>query len=561
MKSRLVVALAVATSLCGPVAASEAATPLFRYAIDSNPDFTNLTRTAERNGYVVLQAWRLNELRAIKAADPNVKVLVYKNLSFAATNAHPTGLSSTGVTLAEAEANPDWFLKNTSGQRFSSGGYSWLWAMDVGNPDYQRRWADNVVGEVQRNGWDGVLLDDVNPTMKYHYNVASVAKYPSDAAYSAATRSALAQIGPRIQATGKLAIANNACWVEYFSTGVDWLQFLSGAMDEMFLKWSTSAGQGYRGESQWTTQLNELKETQRQGKVFIGKTQSSNTDAAAARYGFATVLLGTQGNAAFSFGDHTVETPIFPEYSLAIGTPAAAEERLSNGVHRRAFSSGQVLVNPTAATQSVSLGAAYSGSGLTSVSSVTMAPQTGLILKRDGTGDTGTPAPAPAPEPTPAPNPRKPKKPRTLLLASHATGGIGTVSLTWTRSAGARRYAVVRGGRRVGITRKRSFVDRRVRAGRRYRYRVVAIGRRGRRSLPSRAVRIRVRAGLLDAAVGSAHPRRWSKARVLRLVRSRAGRVWRPAPRLRARQSGVFRVVARGEGAALSTRVSVRRAS
>jgi len=34
-----------------------------------------------------------------------------------------------------------------------------------------------VVSEVVRNGWDGVLLDDVNPTMKYHYNATSVAKW------------------------------------------------------------------------------------------------------------------------------------------------------------------------------------------------------------------------------------------------------------------------------------------------------------------------------------------------------------------------------------------------
>jgi hypothetical protein len=563
MKSRLVLALAIAISLTAPAAASAAPSSLFRYSIDSSPDFSDLRRTAERNGYVVLQAWRLDELRAIKAANPGVKVLVYKNLSFAAKAGHPTGLSSTGVTHAEAEQNPHWFLQNTSGQRFSSGGYNWLWAMDVGDAEYQRRWADNVVDEVTRNGWDGVLLDDVNPTMKYHYSVGSVAKYPSDAAYSAATRSALAHIGPRIQAAGKLAIANNACWVEYFSTGVDWLQFLSGAMDEMFLKWGTKAGEGYRGESQWTTQLNELKESQRQGKIFIGRTQSANTDAAAARYGFATVLLGAQGRAAFSFGDSTVETPLFPEYSLAIGDPVEPEQRLANGVHRRTFSSGLALVNPTSATQSVALGASHSGSGLSGVSAVTMAPRTGLVLKRDGA------APAPA-KPAPSPRRGRPKPPRSLLIASTASRRAGSISLTWTRSARARRYLVLRGGRRIGTTRRRVFVDRQVKVGRRYRYRVVAIGRGGRRSLPSRAVRVRVRAGRLNAVIRSTHPRFWSKARLLRLVRAQRGRVWRPTAqlhnpvrgasvRLKPRRASVFRVVARGAGGALSARVSVRR--
>ena len=245
-----------------------------------------------------------------------------------------------------------------------------------------------------------MLLDDVNPTMKYHYNATSVAKYPSDAAYSAATRSALAYIGPRIQGAGRLAIANNAAWVEYYSTGVDWLRFLSGQMDEMFLKWGGAAGESYRGEAQWKTQLNELKETERQGKIFIGKTQSVNTDQAAARYGYATMLLGRESRAAYLFGDSTAETPLFPEYSLPIGIPVAPEERLATGVHRRAFSAGLVLVNPTAGTQSVSLGGSYSGSGVSGVSSVAMTPHTGLVLTKDG-----APAPEPTPEPTPDPEP------------------------------------------------------------------------------------------------------------------------------------------------------------
>ena len=487
--------------------------PLFRYSIDSSPDFSNLTRTAERSGYVVLQAWRLDELRAIKAANPNVKVLVYKNLSFSAKATHQSGLSSTGVTYEQGEANPSWFLLSTSGQRFSSGGWTWLWAMDVGNADYQRRWADNVVSEVVRNGWDGVLLDDVNPTMKYHYNATSVAKYPSDAAYSAATRSALAYIGPRIQGAGRLAIANNAAWVEYYSTGVDWLRFLSGQMDEMFLKWGGTAGESYRGEAQWRTQLNELKETERQGKIFIGKTQSVNTDQAAARYGYATMLLGRESRAAYSFGDSTAETPLFPEYSLPIGIPVAPEERLATGVHRRAFSAGLVLVNPTAGTQSVSLGGSYSGSGVSGVSSVAMTPHTGLVLTKDGAPapeptpePTPDPEPAPYPVPTPTPTPKptptptdpprggkKPKPRDALVLASRVSRRSFSVSLKWTRVVRAQRYRVIRDGRSLGVTPKRSFVDRNVKAGRRYRYRIVALGYRN-GWLPVRTASVHVRA-------------------------------------------------------------------
>ncbi len=67
-----------------------------------------------------------------------------------------------------------------------------------------------------------------------------------------------------------------------------------------------------------------------------------------------------------------------------------AYTKLSNGAYERQFQNGLVLVNPTANTiGSVSLGGGtYTGSGLTSVSSVSLAPTTGLILLADSSGGT-----------------------------------------------------------------------------------------------------------------------------------------------------------------------------
>jgi hypothetical protein len=173
-----------------------------RIAIDSAATFQSYTQSAARHRYVILQAWQQDRMRALKAADPQVKVLVYKNLSFSTPSTSTSGYVSTGVRYGEADVqHPDWFLLNTAGQRFTSSSYNSLWAMDVGNAGYQQRWADNVVSELNSQGGDGVFLDDTNPTMKYHYTVSAVAKYPSDAAYSAATRSALARIGPQLACT------------------------------------------------------------------------------------------------------------------------------------------------------------------------------------------------------------------------------------------------------------------------------------------------------------------------------------------------------------------------
>jgi hypothetical protein len=349
-------------------------------SIASNAQFTDYTSSGQHLEYVVLQDWQANRMRELKAANPNLKVLVYKNLLASQTPA-PDGLSATGVTYEEANStHPEWFLKNTSGQRFTLRNYSYQWAMDVGNPGYQQRWAENVVADVKAQGWDGVFIDNVNPTIKYYAEVSSVAKYPTDEAYAAATQSALAAITPRLRAAHMLVFANFGSWSDYEATVTPWLKYVDGAMEEMFAKFDPTVGEGYRDEAEWTHQLEELQETQRQGKVFLAITHSAATDEAAALFGWATVLLGAEGKAGYEMAETYADETWFPEYEYDIGQPLGPESRDANGVHRRTFANGLVLVNPTEAAQTVDLNGTYSGSGLTHATSATMPPHTGLVL-------------------------------------------------------------------------------------------------------------------------------------------------------------------------------------
>jgi hypothetical protein len=540
-----------------PAAAHASSVGHVRLALDSNASFPSYSQTAARNQVVVLQAWQQERLRALKAANPGVKVLVYKDLSFSTQGSGPGGYCSSGVCYSEADAShPEWFLKNTDGERFTSTSYSYLWAMDVGHPAYQQRWADNVVSELQSQGWDGVFMDDTNPTMKYHYAVGRVAKYPNDAAYSAATRSAVAAIGPRVRAAGKLAVANIGSWSEYYGTGVDWLQFLDGGMDEMFLKWGTARGEGYGDPYRWQTQLSEVKEAERQGKIFLGITHSDAGDARAALYGFATMMLGAEGRSHFALArDYTQET-WFPEYEYDLGSPKGPESRDENGVHRRSFERGLVLVNPTGQSKGVSFGGAYSGSGLGESTTATMPPTSGLVLRG-----------APATE-----------HPVDASLAVLATvKGPRQVELLWTRGGRrARRYRVRRNGWTIAVTRRRRLLDRRVRAGRRYRYTVTALDGRGRKLRTSRPARTRtagrgrrrvVRASgarrRVRGAFGATDLRGWPRAYVERRARMGGRRVWRRASRtvrphstmvlrVRAPRTALVRLVVRStSGAAL----------
>jgi hypothetical protein len=349
-----------------------------RMAIDGHARITG--RTGARDRVVVLPPWATAARRRLKAAHPGIKVLVYQSLSM--TSAIP-GYAS-GVSYREATRHPSWFLADQNGQRIQSSAWGYLTLMDPGLRSYQRRWAKHVIARLKRRHWDGVLMDDVDTTLRYQTS-ARLAKYPTDARYQRAVRSALAYVGRRVRAAGKLAVANIGGWNDYYSAGTRWLRFLSGAMQEHFAKWGTTPGDGYVwdwGSNGWRVQLKMVKACERRHKLFLGITNSSSTDRAAARYGWATLLLAAHGHSSFALAqDYTQET-WFPEYNYAIGRPRGRYRVGRGGVYRRRFARGLVLVNPKNAPRTVSFGRRYSGSGLTGATSATMPAHSGLVLHR-----------------------------------------------------------------------------------------------------------------------------------------------------------------------------------
>jgi hypothetical protein len=377
--------LACACALAWPSAGSAATVGHYFSATTTPAAFANAALSAQRNTYIDLQAWEGAKAAELKAANPNLKVLVYQNLGAMSQGIGPNGLSSSGVNYAEAStAHPSWFLTGTSGERLAFEDFKWLWAADVGNPEYQRLWAANVIRLLRSGPWDGVMIDDTNTTNRYHFNPASkVSRYPTDAAYQGAVRSMLEYVGPAIQGAGKLAIPNMGSWSEYPAVVAGWLPFVSGGMDEMFVKWSKSAGQGYRGRPEWEAEVGEIATTESMGKQFIAITQAEPGDVQGTRYGWASTLLAGNGHTIFMASNgHPGEETWLGDYETAIGTPIGAAVALGNGAWQRQFSNGLVLVNPTTSPASVSFAGAYSGDGLTNATGATLAPHGALVLTR-----------------------------------------------------------------------------------------------------------------------------------------------------------------------------------
>ncbi|HXA91756.1 MAG TPA: putative glycoside hydrolase, partial [Steroidobacteraceae bacterium] len=209
-----------------------------RFAIRPQTSWQTPSQTAARSQIVVLLPWQQALMHRLKAANPHLIVLEYKDLASTSSYAPIDGASPDGVTYAQAaEEHPNWLLRTRAGEPIQCRGYPYLWAMAIGNRGFQRAWTDEVVHELLSEGWSGVFMDNVDPTIRYYHDPSNVAQYPTDAAYAAATTSALAYIAPRIHAAGKLVMANIGSWPNYEHIGMRWLEYLDGAMDEHFAKY------------------------------------------------------------------------------------------------------------------------------------------------------------------------------------------------------------------------------------------------------------------------------------------------------------------------------------
>jgi hypothetical protein len=387
-----VVLAALLVPAVAPQASRAAVASHLTLALSSPARLGKLRAVARRSGYVVLQPWESRLARALKRDNPHLEVLVYQNFGSISVTVAADGLSSSGVPYAQARAaHAGWFLTTPAGARIEENGYPYLFMADVGNRGYQRRWTADVVGLLRRGPWDGVFMDDVNASPRPEAGTATIARYPTDAAYERAVGAMLSYAGPRIRATGKLAVANIGEWVDHPALARSWLRDLDGGMDEKFVKWSTEPGVGYRGPRQWLSQEHEALTTQSMGKRFLAVTAAAPGDTQAQLYGWASLLLVADGRASYLAAEtYNGAERWLSAYRARLGHPLGAMTEGPDGVYRRSFSGGLVVVNPTASAVHVSLGGTFEGSGLTRVRATRLDPDHALVL-------VGGPAPVATP--------------------------------------------------------------------------------------------------------------------------------------------------------------------
>ena len=291
-------------------------------------------------GYVTLHSWQSDLIGRLKATNPNVKVLVYKNASATASYACHNGVDDAGlpagVGYCWASANrPSWYLSATTGKRIEFCDYAGLWLMDVGDPGYQQQWLDNVAADAKAKGFDGVFIDDVNQNSAYHLCGKTIARYPLESDYAAAMTGFMAKVGPGLTSRGLLALPNIMIKNWWEQSGVNlwdtWVSYSSGAVQEYYSKWNydstgwfTDDG-GYHND--WSYRQAFLQRTQAAGKIFVGLTFAPSADSRSQRYARASFLADWDGGRsalAFEPTDPEQQDPYQATWTADLGAPLAA---------------------------------------------------------------------------------------------------------------------------------------------------------------------------------------------------------------------------------------------
>jgi Hypothetical glycosyl hydrolase family 15 len=344
---------------------------------------------ARQNAIVVLNSWDYRLVPVLKAANPEVRVYEYKDLSGVRSDdcTTPTGscgscppgvtdsaLISSGMGYCWVLHNdPQWLLRSArSSQPLEFRGYPSIWETDYGNPAYLRQWLQNVLTDVKSHGWDGVEID--NALNKANdYGVAS--KYPTDQSVQAATYAALSYLGPQLRLHGVGDIFNIGYATTLPGLWQQWLGPVGGLMQEFYLS-STSQADAW-GDF-WQAYQSEVSSCAAEHKScwFHTGDYSTTVTPTTSEYALASFLLATDGHQYLAIG-----TPAGPPVSgcRGLGTALGPDYPVGTVLVRK-FSGGIVLVNPWPDATSYSTGQYHYYAGGKPASTVTLPPMSGAIL-------------------------------------------------------------------------------------------------------------------------------------------------------------------------------------
>ena len=373
---------------------------------DQLPNMTAQQQQFAATHYVGSQKLVLGTTRALRALNPNFVVLHYHLAMWqsAPTVSFITDGLHWSNDYPEVTTHETWFWHNASGGRVASSSDGKL-LMNVSDPGFAAYWADSIAQQTAAGEYDGVFLDSASPALLQGECSRDDSRLAGTAArdqvfselggqtWIAAWDTWIAGLNGSLAANGIPLIPNTSAFTTTWDNS-DYTR-TAGIFSEGFADPSFSV-------TDWKASTNQLMAIASAGKIVIEQNYLGSTSDMQRRLYYLANYLLVKGSHSylFYFADSTLEW--YPEWEIDLGAPVAAPANVDalawQGVYRRDFAKGSVLVNPATSAISVTLaapmqridpqgGGAVPADGTstatvasTAVTSLSLAPGSGAIL-------------------------------------------------------------------------------------------------------------------------------------------------------------------------------------
>lgn len=320
-----------------------------RYQSESGGE--GFEESARRDAVIVLQGfWRHEEIDAIRAANPDCKILIYQNLSRTGVP-DDQGRYNSAVSRAEAQEH-GWDSDVDDSQE------PWLKFVEpndagaYGGFALQRMTAKLEESEAAGRPVDGIFLDDVN---SFAPEVGGGDPTSTAEEWDAWMEEVNSIVGPGLQERGYDVMANLSGAMaqrNLESGGWEERQFehFTYVFDEFVAWWPDGAPQPPR----YVDEAFRLAgEAHKAGAVYVGSVPDLD-DEAKATFGLAILLVQAPGRSGKAPGRGDGE-PWYPVYdrARALGAATGEPEEVDEGVWEREFENGSVRLDLNARTAEV----------------------------------------------------------------------------------------------------------------------------------------------------------------------------------------------------------------
>jgi hypothetical protein len=277
--------------------------------------------------------------------------------------------------------------------------------MNVANPAWRQHFVAATLAEVERLGYDGLLVDTVMPTIPaWESDAVPAASEYSDGAWASGMQDVLEQL--RAGLGRKLLYYNGPV------TGVPgFLSVADGVLDE---NWAHPNWQdAYPSEQQWRQAADDVMALGAAAKRTLLISGGQPADVQARMFSYASFLLANPGTAAYSYLPDYIHLTFYPETALDLGAPqtnaATVDEYrdAQTGVYKRVFANGLAVVNPSDRPATVPLDGTFyqaviaapaaeaaGALGWSPVQTLKLPPLSGAVLLRTPPSTTAEPSPA-----------------------------------------------------------------------------------------------------------------------------------------------------------------------